>query len=64
MGFGIGLTLGVTSVILFTTRNEPNAAPPPVAPAPAKTGAVFPVTFTAAPFVTPHGGGAGALLRF
>ncbi len=72
MGFGIGLTLGVTAVVLYTTRNEPASggaggetpAPGTAAP-PAKTStSVPPVTFAAAPYLTPHGGGAGALLRF
>jgi len=68
MGFGIALTLGVTSVILFTTRGETSAAPAPSATpapdnAPKPTAATTP-TFTAAPFMTPHGGGAGAMIRF
>ena len=72
MGFGVALTLGVTSVILFTTKNEQSTPAPashdtPAAPsavAPAKTSDASPITFTAAPFMTSHGGGAGALLRF
>ena len=60
MSFGIALTLGVTSVVLFTTRHEPSI---PVA-APAKASAFSPTMFTAVPFVTAHGGGAGASLRF
>lgn len=63
MGFGIAITLGVTSVVLFTTRQEPAASAPAATPvAPAKTSALS--SFTAAPFVTAHGGGAGALLSF
>ena len=77
MGFGIAITLGVTAIILYTTRNEPTsplptAAPPaptnPTNPTPApaeKAAATAPaITFAAAPFMTPHGGGAGAILRF
>jgi hypothetical protein len=75
MGFGIALTLGVTSIILLTTKNEESSPAPVSAPpasgdhdvhaaAPAKTSSASPMLFTAAPFVTPHGGGAGALLRF
>jgi PEGA domain len=64
MGFGIALTLGVTAVILFTTRDEGLEPPAPSsAPAPAKA-AKAGASFTAAPFVSPHGGGAGAQLRF
>lgn len=72
MGFGIALTLGVTSVILFTTKNEQSTPAPaahdtpaaPAAAAPAKTSDASPITFTAAPFMTSHGGGAGAVVRF
>jgi hypothetical protein len=74
MGFGIGLTLGVTSIILFTTRNEQAAPATPAAPAspdapatttPAKASASSSTTtLTAAPFVSSHGGGAAALVRF
>lgn len=82
MGFGIGITLGVTAIVLYVTRNEPSSPLPtaspeqsttPAAPAghdvpastpPPKASSASPLTFTAAPFMTAHGGGAGALLRF
>ncbi len=67
MGFGIGLTLGLTAVVLYATRNEPTVgseAPAKTDEAPKKTSSVPAVTFGAAPYVTSHGGGAGALLRF
>ncbi len=46
---------GVTSLVLFLTND-----PTPSAPAAAKTS----LTLSASPVVTPHGGGAGAVLRF
>jgi len=64
MGFGVAITLGVTSIVLFTTRNESAASVTPVSTPPAKTSAVSPTSFTATPFVSSHGGGAAALLRF
>jgi len=50
---GAALVLGATSVILFLTHDD--AAP---------AGASRPAAFTASPIVTPHGAGAGAVLRF
>jgi hypothetical protein len=65
MAFGVAITLGVTSAVLFLTNDE---APPkaagqsrPVKIAAPKKNAV---TITPSPIVTPHGAGAGALLRF
>ena len=65
MAFGVAITLGVTSAVLFLTKDE---AP---APAAAKNGHTnraaakpYKVTVTPSPIVTPHGGGAGALVRF
>jgi hypothetical protein len=55
----IALTIAaaVTSVVLFVTDETPSA--------PATGSSRTPsVTIAASPFVTPHGGGAGALLRF
>jgi hypothetical protein len=66
MAFGVAITLGVTSAVLFLTNDE----------APAKTGVTShpvkvaapkkksSVTLIPSPIVTPHGAGAGALLRF
>jgi hypothetical protein len=75
MAFGVALTFGVTSAVLFLTKDE---APPPTASGPSpktahdgatervstnvrKRGAV---TVTPTPIVGPHSGGAGVLLRF
>jgi hypothetical protein len=64
MSFGVAITLGVTSAVLFLTRDEADKP---------KTASLMTVklskgaqkpTLTAAPIVSPHGGGAGALLRF
>ncbi len=66
MAFGVAVTLGVTSAVLFLTNDEPAAKAAQsqeraVARAPKKKS---PVDISAAPIVTPHGGGAGALIRF
>jgi hypothetical protein len=63
MAFGVAVTLGVTSAVLFfsggSSGGSANAAAPPTVAkkAPAKN-------FSVAPIVTPHGGGAGAMVRF
>jgi hypothetical protein len=65
MSFGVAITLGVTSVVLLLTKDEADAAK-------AKAFLVPTVKFSkgegmalsAAPLLTPHGGGAGALLSF
>ena len=65
MMFGIAITFGVTSAVLFLSGND---APPAAAAKNARpvVAAKKPprVTFTPTPYVTPSGGGAGALLRF
>jgi hypothetical protein len=71
MAFGVAITLGVTSLVLFLSRDE---APAAAAASAQTTGRVADasqttkkrpaVTVSAAPIITPHGGGAGALLRF
>jgi hypothetical protein len=65
MMFGIAITFGVTSAVLFLSSDAPQSAKseplktvPRVAKAPAK------VTITPTPYVTHNGGGAGALVRF
>ncbi len=67
MSFGVALTFGVTSAVLFLTRDETPATTPPTASATAartsmakETG----VTLTPVPVVGPHAGGAGLALRF
>ena len=69
MAFGVALTFGVTSAVLFLTNDEPA---PPAGPTPAKTskadvnanGKKSRFTLTPTPIVGPHEGGAGVLLRF
>ncbi|MDB4934946.1 MAG: Fe-S oxidoreductase, partial [Labilithrix sp.] len=70
MMFGIAITFGVTSAVLFLSNDAPATAKAdpkntvraaqaaPVKKAPAK------ITVTPAPYVTPTGGGASALVRF
>ena len=54
----LAVAAGVTSLVLFLTDHPvPDAEAPPAGK---KTSA----TFSVSPVVTPHGGGAGALLRF
>ena len=71
MAFGVAITMGVTSAVLFLTHDEP--APTKVGARSIRsrtgsrggvTGKSQPVTVTPAPIVTSHGGGAGALVRF
>lgn len=68
MAFGVALTFGVTSAVLFLTKDEPppatasaNASPEAKAAANAKRNRV---TFTPTPVVSAHSGGAGFTLRF
>ena len=59
MCFGIAITFGVTSAVLFLTKDPPKPAGVAAAkPAPAR------VSITPTPYITPQGGGAGALIRF
>jgi hypothetical protein len=62
MALGVAVTLGVTSAVLFLTNDDSPAAPPKAAAAPKQKPRGL--TFSASPIVTPHGGGAGAVLRF
>ncbi len=62
MAFGVALTFGVTSAVLFLTRDEPPAATSSIDPKPVKKAAA--VTITPTPIVGPHSGGAGFVLRF
>ena len=67
MMFGIAITFGVTSAVLFLSNDAPQTAK---AAAPKNVGAATPkkapakITVTPAPYVTPNGGGASALVRF
>ena len=62
MAFGVALTFGVTSVVLFLTKDE--------APASSTTSSAKPhakaakATFTPTPIVGPHTGGAGFVVTF
>ncbi len=58
MAFGVAITLGVTSAVLFLT-NDDDAAPAKTASAKKKPLRIIPT-----PFIVPNGGGAGAFLRF
>ena len=69
MAFGVAVTLGVTSAVLFLSNDDAppaNAASalqrPSIASARAQKSPAFRITPT--PIITPHGGGAGALVRF
>jgi hypothetical protein len=69
MAFGVAITFGVTSAVLFLTNDEPAAAAAAKAKAKAQVAKGAPpappkVTVRPAPIITPHGGGAGALIRF
>jgi PEGA domain len=67
MAFGVALTFGVTSAVLFLTKDESVGATsstrtkPTAAAAAAKKRAV---TFTPTPIVGPHTGGGGFVVRF
>ena len=61
MAFGVAITLGVTSAVLFLTKDDDAA--------PAKTASNTvvkkkPIKIIPTPFIVPNGGGAGAFLRF
>jgi hypothetical protein len=68
MMFGIAITFGVTSAVLFLSSDAPQSAkadPTKSAPRVAKAvKAPAKITITPAPYVTPTGGGASALVRF
>ena len=62
MAFGVAVTLGVTSAVLFLGSGKAaSGTAAKLEPAKVKTKAF---TITPSPYVTPHGGGAGALVRF
>jgi hypothetical protein len=66
MAFGVALTFGVTSAVLFLTKDETTATPTPTATtnSRARHVASATMTFTPTPIVGPHSGGAGFVLRF
>jgi hypothetical protein len=66
MAFGVAITFGVTSAVLFLTKDEaPGGAPaaPPAKSSKADTRKSA-ITLTPTPIIGPHEGGAGVLLRF
>lgn len=69
MAFGIAITFGVTSAVLFLTKDEPPAATSSTTSSPrtaesASVRAASALTVTPTPIVGPHSGGAGVLVRF
>jgi hypothetical protein len=67
MMFGVAITFGVTSAVLFLSSDAPAAtakANGKVTVARAVAPPKSSITVIPAPYVTPHGGGAGALVRF
>lgn len=71
MCFGIAITFGVTSAVLFLSDNGSKAAQttPSTTPNAPKSASNKPaektgITITPTPIVNAHGGGAGALIRF
>jgi hypothetical protein len=67
MSFGVALTFGVTSAVLFLTRDEPpaNETAPKTGMAKAEADAKRNrVTLSPTPVVGPHSGGAGFTVRF
>jgi PEGA domain len=67
MAFGVAVTFGVTSAVLFVTKDEaPTATSSTQAAKTAKAAAAkkTAVTFTPTPIVGAHTGGAGFVLRF
>jgi hypothetical protein len=59
MSFGVALTFGVTSAVLFLTKDEPAATASARPKRQTKAMSVTPI-----PVVGPHSGGAGLSLRF
>lgn len=66
MAFGVAITFGVTSAVLFLTHDDAPPSTPPAAKASSshKQAESQKIKITPSPIVTPHGGGAGALIRF
>ena len=69
MAFGVAITFGVTSAVLFLTKDDAPPSSPAASTGPAHAPvshkqATQKIKITPSPIVTPHGGGAGALIRF
>lgn len=61
MCFGVAVTFGVTSAVLFLTDGGGSSAKNTTKPSTAKSNGI---RITPTPYVTPNGAGAGALVRF
>lgn len=64
MMFGIAITFGVTSAVLFLSNDSPSTAKAAPTSNVAKTTPKKNITILPAPYVTPTGGGVGTLIRF
>lgn len=64
MAFGVALTFGVTSAVLFLTKDEQSTPPATAAATKTKNGKAQGFAVTPVPWVGPRSGGAGFLLRF
>ncbi len=67
MAFGVAITFGVTSAVLFLTKDEALQPPPAAQTSLQKKIAAekaHKLKIVPAPIVTPHSAGAGALIRF
>ena len=64
MSFGVALTFGVTSAVLFLTKDEPPPAAAAVATPRTAKAEKSRITVTPTPMVSAHSGGAGVLVRF
>jgi hypothetical protein len=67
MAFGVAVTFGVTSVVLFLTNDEPAQATSSTHPKTTLAKAARPrqsIKIVPTPFVGPHGGGAGFSMQF
>jgi hypothetical protein len=62
MAFGVALTFGVTSAVLFLTKDESSGAAR--ATTPVRSAKSRALTITPTPVVGAHSGGAGLLVRF
>jgi hypothetical protein len=64
MAFGVALTFGVTSAVLFLTKDEPPAQSKAASKAVTAKSDKSHVTLTPTPMVGAHSGGAGLTVRF
>jgi hypothetical protein len=68
MAFGVAITFGVTSAVLFLTKDEPPPANASAPPGSATASRAEPkksaITVVPTPFIGPHEGGAGFVMQF